>query len=180
MGCLELDCHSSVKCLRGAIAHSPICVTQPPLCDTAFFWTDIQSFITCSESNRALVLSRDRNAILSIVCCRIGEISSTYGNCAGVNTPKEESSARQVLEGSAWCEELDCREAAVWGSSYRERNKLISQIEKNMPDLLVGLVFCFVWLHHYHKKFSAAWIIPAQLHSVLSQSKSRGGTINCA
>lgn len=66
------------------------------------------SFIICSESNCVLVLSSKRNAILSIVCCRIEEISSTYGNCAGVNMLKEESSARQVCEGSAWFEELDC------------------------------------------------------------------------
>lgn len=82
MGSLELDCHSSVNWLWGTTAHSPLCVTQP------FSELTCGSFITCSESNCVLVLSRKRNAILSIVCCRMEEISFTYGNCAGVNMLK--------------------------------------------------------------------------------------------
>lgn len=50
-----------------------------------------------------------------------------------------------------------------------------------MPDLLVGLVLfvCFfLWLHHYHKKFSAAWVIPAQLYRLTAESEQSKGRNN--
>lgn len=80
------------------------------------------SFITSSESNPFLFLSREVNAIPSVVCCRIVEISSPYANCAGVNTLKDELAVRRAPEGSRWCEELDCSEHQFEASEVEKNN----------------------------------------------------------
>lgn len=51
---------------------------------------------------------------------------------------------------------------------------LISQIETNMPDLLVGLVlfvFFFLATPLFITRNSAAWVIPAQLYRLIAESE---------
>lgn len=62
-----------------------------------------------------------------------------------------------------------------------EKKKLVSQMEKNMPDLLVGLVLFFFFLGYtavYHKKLSAAWIIPVQSYRLSAESEQSKGRNN--
>lgn len=60
---------------------------------------DVESFITCSESNHFPDFSQKVKTILSIFFCyRMEEISSTCNYCAGVNMLKDELSFRWVLK----------------------------------------------------------------------------------
>lgn len=62
-----------------------------------------------------------------------------------------------------------------------KKKKLISQIEKNIPDFLVrlfiGIFSSFGSTTFYHKKFSA-WVIPAQLYRLSAESEQSKGRNN--